>query len=108
MPGHNLTEWNSIGIEVEGGLLIEYVHIKPGSSLVSVGDSVTRGQEICKSGKIGFSPEPHIHIEAHQAANPQGPSVRIQLVGADGNGYVPVAGSFYTPAGVVETCVPAT
>lgn len=98
---NNLTKWNSIGIKTGDGVIVEYVHIAPGSALVREGDSVKRGQPICTTGKIGFAPEPHVHIEAHLASDPQGPSVRIELVGANGVGYVPSAGLYYCSEGLV-------
>ena len=74
----NLFRWNSLTLRVEaahaGGapLWVEYVHIARASAVVGVGDRVTRGQLLCRSGCVGFSPRPHLHLqaarEAHHAA----------------------------------------
>ena len=32
---------------------MDYVHIRPGSALVSVGEIVTAGQALCHSGSVG-------------------------------------------------------
>jgi murein DD-endopeptidase MepM/ murein hydrolase activator NlpD len=113
----NLCEWNSIAIAVEGGLSVEYVHIKPGSAAVAVGDTVVAGDVLALSGKIGFAPEPHVHIEVHTIDDLRGPSVQVRLQpaaggggggGGDGDGgareavdapYLPVAGKWYGPGG---------
>jgi|EP01047_Picozoa_sp_COSAG01_P042728 hypothetical protein len=36
-----------------GGVVVDYVHIRPGSALVSVGEIVTAGQALCHSGSVG-------------------------------------------------------
>ncbi len=74
----NLFRWNSLTIRVDavhaGGapLWVEYVHIARASAVVGVGDRVSRGQLLCRSGCVGFSPRPHLHLqaarEAHDAA----------------------------------------
>eukprot|EP00040_Diaphanoeca_grandis_P025366 m.140429 g.140429 ORF g.140429 m.140429 type:complete len:385 (-) comp30113_c0_seq1:86-1240(-) len=95
----NLTEWNSVSIEISGSILIEYVHISPHTCSLKVGDSVKAGQELCKSGNVGFTPEAHVHIEAHNSKDPKGPSVKIELVDSSGKAYVPEAGKIYSKEG---------
>eukprot|EP00037_Helgoeca_nana_P015527 m.145184 g.145184 ORF g.145184 m.145184 type:complete len:362 (-) comp23057_c0_seq6:165-1250(-) len=97
----NLTEWNSISLKVDSGVVIDFLHLNPQSARVEVGQRVRAGQVLCESGATGFAPEPHVHIEAHAATDRDGPSVLIELVDADGNGYVPVAGEWYARSGRV-------
>eukprot|EP00965_Chrysotila_dentata_P237631 6202025-Pleurochrysis_carterae.AAC.3 len=59
-----LFHWNSLTLLLaDGHTTVEYVHIRPGSSRVSVGDKVVKGQVICESADAGFCPTPHLHIE---------------------------------------------
>ena len=111
----NLYAWNSVMIrcDVDGGdLIVEYVHIKKDSAVVKVGDKVRRGQKVCESGEVGFSPEPHLHFTAFRTRDADAATcrVRFQAVGAQaGDGgpgeentsepYVPVAGKYYDARG---------
>ena len=79
-PAGNLSTWNSLALEVPSlGVVVEYVHIQPGSALVKVGDAVVAGQALCLSGGVGFAPEPHLHIEVHSPDDMRGPSLRFEL-----------------------------
>ena len=49
------------------------------------------GQVLCESGDIGFSPEPHLHVELHSSEDPEGPSLPFSF-----NGVIPVAGCWYS------------
>jgi murein DD-endopeptidase MepM/ murein hydrolase activator NlpD len=121
----NLAKWNSISLAVdnkpdhqyptgsgedkaaEGELpapstfTVEYVHIAPNSAMVAVGDRVRAGQVLCSTGRIGFAPEPHLHLEIHRTDDLKGPSVRFELASARGKGspYMPMAGGKYGPDG---------
>ena len=104
----NLCRWNSISLRCADGVVLDYVHIKPHSAVVRVGERVVAGQQLCLTGDVGFSPEPHVHIEAHMATDLRGPSVPIHFVGRRGGAgpdaapptpYIPVAGRWYGPAG---------
>ena len=107
----NLYRWNAVGVTTSAGVTILYVHIQPGSALVQKGDSVSAGQSICRSGSIGFSPEPHVHIEAHRTDEDGnasgGPSVPLFLLtqrrsdGALPVPYIPEAGRYYDASGEV-------
>ena len=63
-----------------------------------VGDRVKAGQVLASSGSVGFSPEPHLHLEVHSLEDMRGPSLRFELSDAAGNRYTPVAGGVYPPA----------
>jgi murein DD-endopeptidase MepM/ murein hydrolase activator NlpD len=55
------------------GYITIYGHLS--SSLVNVGQKVTRGKEIALSGNSGLSTGPHLHYEIHhdgEALNPDG------------------------------------
>jgi len=75
----NLFRWNSVMLKVDtkendegGDLYVEYVHVAAKSAIVAVGDVVRRGQKICESGSVGFSPEPHLHFTAFRSRDPRG------------------------------------
>ncbi|WP_425343098.1 peptidoglycan DD-metalloendopeptidase family protein [Nocardia wallacei] len=46
-----------------------YGHMDPGGVLVSVGQQVTAGQPIARSGNSGQSTGPHLHFEVHNSAD---------------------------------------
>jgi cell wall-associated NlpC family hydrolase len=46
-----------------------YGHLDPGGVLVKVGDQVTAGQTIARSGNSGQSTGPHLHFEVHDSAD---------------------------------------
>eukprot|EP00593_Proboscia_inermis_P009625 CAMPEP_0171315334 /NCGR_PEP_ID=MMETSP0816-20121228/62721_1 /TAXON_ID=420281 /ORGANISM="Proboscia inermis, Strain CCAP1064/1" /LENGTH=420 /DNA_ID=CAMNT_0011805725 /DNA_START=53 /DNA_END=1312 /DNA_ORIENTATION=- len=95
----NLFEWNSIMIHIDDlsqeqssikssdenevtetkSIFVEYVHIQAGSAKVAVGDVVTKGQIICNSGSVGFSPEPHLHFAAYRSCDDDAPTVQIMF-----------------------------
>jgi len=55
------------------------VHVAARSAVVAVGDRVRRGQKICESGSVGFSPEPHLHFTAFRSRDPAAPTVRVRF-----------------------------
>jgi hypothetical protein len=54
---------NYIGITHSGKLQTYYGHLRKGSVLVKVGDSVIAGQKIAQVGSSGNSSDPHLHFE---------------------------------------------
>lgn len=91
----NLTSWNSVSIKVcEGEYIVDYVHIAPKSATVKVGDVVKAGDLLCQSGSVGFSPEPHLHLEVHRADDPQGPSVKFEISTDSPKGVASACGDF--------------
>ena len=142
----NLFRWNSVTLKVEtrrdaddendekpngpngGDLYVEYVHVAARSACVAGGERVRRGQKICASGSVGFSPEPHLHFTAFRSRDPAAPTVRVRFAAEprrrrresegtadaasaksanassdasseDGATFLPVAGRWYDAAG---------
>ena len=107
----NLFHWNSIMIradETPSGnspsepLYIEYVHIQSKSCVVQSGEHVTRGQLLCKSGSVGFSPIPHLHLGAYRSGEDGASSVRVKFKCVDKRdevSFLPVAGGWYCETG---------
>lgn len=54
---------NGITIKHSDGTYAHYWHLQYNGALVSVGDTVRRGQHIGLSGSTGFSAFPHLHFE---------------------------------------------
>lgn len=98
----HLFQWNGITLQTDDGLLVEYVHIDTNSATVQVGDRVKAGDVICKSGSIGFSPEPHLHLEVHRLEDPIGPDVYYAFRAPNGETFFPVAGQRYNSNGLVN------
>ncbi|MFO0920135.1 MAG: M23 family metallopeptidase [Candidatus Saccharimonadales bacterium] len=53
---------NYIMIKHEGKLFSVLGHLKQNSIVVSVGDTVKRGQKIAKCGNSGYTTDPHLHF----------------------------------------------
>jgi len=113
----NLAKWNSVSVHLDCGLVVDYLHTLPGSATVCVGDTVRAGQVLCRSGDIGFAPEPHLHVELHSISDVEGPSLPLlfgRVVSAsvveedsshsDLHAFVPLAGRWYSQDG--ETAAP--
>lgn len=102
-----LSEWNDLTIQLDCGLLVDYVHTSAATAFVKPGDRVEPGQPLCKSGDIGFAPEPHLHIELHRASDPEGPSVPLRFgAGLTGStAFLPEAGRWYSIGGETAPAV---
>lgn len=117
IAARNMFHWNSIMIRADDGneedtsqstpnpLYVEYVHIQSNSCVVRVGDRVHKGQLICKSGSVGFSPEPHLHLAAYRRNDNNAATVRVQFeqLGVDGSkkgSFLPRAGGWYNKSGL--------
>ncbi len=61
---------NRVIIDHENGEFSILAHFKEGSIIVSVGDTVVKGQELGKAGNSGNSSEPHLHYHLQTTANP--------------------------------------
>ena len=96
------------------------MHIARGSCLARVGEHVAEGQVICSSGDVGFCPEPHLHIELHEAVAPaaeggeaqeqeqqRAPSIPLAFVAADtAEVFSPRAGQWYSARGLCRAHCP--
>jgi murein DD-endopeptidase MepM/ murein hydrolase activator NlpD len=54
---------NTIALDLGHGQFAHYMHLKPGSLRVKVGQRVRRGEAIALVGSSGSSFEPHLHFE---------------------------------------------
>jgi murein DD-endopeptidase MepM/ murein hydrolase activator NlpD len=65
----NISKFNYVWIEHDGGYRSVYVHLKQGFLsfvAVKVGDRVKAGQLIGLTGNSGWSTGPHLHVEVHK------------------------------------------
>jgi murein DD-endopeptidase MepM/ murein hydrolase activator NlpD len=68
----NISKFNYVWIEHDGGYRSAYLHLKQGftgSINIKVGDRVRGGQLIGFSGNSGWSSGPHLHVEVHRYEN---------------------------------------
>jgi len=111
----NMFQWNSIMIRVEdesvdatyNPLYVEFVHIQTKSCVVQVDDKVKKGQLICRSGSIGFSPEPHLHLAAYRSNGDDAATVRVRF-DATAEPFLPQTGGWYNQNGLVSNYTPST
>ena len=61
-----LSEANLVAIEHRDGTYAKYGHLTRNGALVAVGDVVSRGQPIARSGNSGLSRGPHLHFSVKQ------------------------------------------
>ena len=112
----NMFYWNSIMLRVDDDqspLFVELVHIQTKSCVVKCGERVRRGQYLCRSGSVGFSPEPHVHMAAYLSAENAAATVRFRFkrragrasgeeTGESCRAFVARAGGWYTSSGLVS------
>lgn len=91
----NLFRWNSVMLCLNDGVHVEYVHIRPNSCLLKVGDTVRAGDKLCETGDVGFCPTPHLHLQMHKSAAKNAPTIPFALRDAQGKAVIPVAGEWY-------------
>ncbi|MCZ2826237.1 MULTISPECIES: M23 family metallopeptidase [unclassified Modestobacter] len=62
---------NHVVLELEpGGAHVVLAHLREGSLQVRPGDLVTAGQQLAECGNSGNSTQPHVHVQAMDAADP--------------------------------------
>jgi len=90
--GIGLYPGNQIVIRHDDGSTALYAHLEQGGSLVSVGDLVTQGQVIGRSGTTGRSLYPHLHFQVEESQQ----SVPTTFADVEDDLGIPRPGSFYT------------
>jgi hypothetical protein len=75
-PAGSLQNWgNAVRLRHAGGFTSWYFHLQANSVLVNVGDQVTQGQPIARSGNTGRSSGPHLHFQVQADSIDWGQSV---------------------------------
>ena len=83
----NMSDGNYISIQHYDGSVAHYWHLIKDGVLITVGDTITKGQIIGLSGNTGYSAFPHLHFE---------------VIGYDGTGaYKQLPTRFYTNKGTI-------
>lgn len=57
------SEYNYVYLLHKDGSVARYIHLKPGSIVVRVGETVLTGQKLSRSGNTGNSSGPHLHFD---------------------------------------------
>jgi len=83
---HESGQHNHIMIRHEDGTVAFYAHLKQGSTLVKVGDSVSQGQPTAASGNSGNTQGlPHLHFGVYESWPPvEGFDVPVNFRNAEG------------------------
>ncbi len=84
-----LDKANVIKILHDDGSYAVYAHILQGSSLVSPGDKVERGDRIARSGSAGFSTGPHLHFVLRRNSGMKTISFPFSFVNNNGRSFTP-------------------
>ncbi|MFT6310291.1 MAG: murein DD-endopeptidase MepM/ murein hydrolase activator NlpD [Porticoccus sp.] len=92
-----LNKANRVEVLHDDGSYAVYAHLLQGTVSVNIGDSVTVGAELGKSGSSGFSTGPHLHFVIHKNIDFKTVSVPFQFSDNNGNPYTPTAGYYIQP-----------
>jgi len=90
---------NRVVVDHGDGTSALYLHLTQNGALVNVGDVVTQGQVIAKSGSSGCSTGAHLHFQVMNAGTYgswYNQSIAVKFCDVSSNNGVPVSGSSYT------------
>lgn len=90
---------NRLVIDHGDGTSASYIHLTKDGVLVNVGDYVTQGQLVAKSGQTGCSTGPHLHLMVMNSENYgswYNQSIPISFCDVTSNGGVPVTSTYYS------------
>ena len=97
---------NLVAVAHPDGTMASYGHLQPGI-LVSVGDSVARGQRLGLSGSTGFSGIPHLHFHVgKRLMGGMDRTIEVRLQDGEGGELDVVEGQWYGASEEVATAGP--
>lgn len=70
---------NVVGMEHEDGTYAEYLHLGVGKISVKVGDKITAGQKIARTGLSGYMSEPHLHFNVFRMEKDKAISIPFEF-----------------------------
>lgn len=92
-----LDKANRVEVLHDDGTYATYAHLSHSSVNVDIGDRVTIGTELGKSGSSGFSTGPHLHFVIRKNSAFNTISVPFQFSDSNGNPYTPITGVSILP-----------
>lgn len=89
---------NVVTVLHDDNTLADYVHLRPGGSLVKVGQMVRRGDPLGYSGNTGYTSAPHLHFHVYKPLDTTGKWAALRVVyrALEGEGVEPIEGQSYT------------
>ncbi|MGQ0827336.1 MAG: peptidoglycan DD-metalloendopeptidase family protein, partial [Bacteroidota bacterium] len=106
----NCNDVNRVVVDHGDGTSALYLHLTQNGALVNVGDKVTQGQIIAKSGSSGCSTGAHLHFQVMNAGTYgswYNQSIAVKFCDVSTNNGVPVSGSSYTASPCGSTPPPS-
>lgn len=89
---------NNIVIQHPDGSRSGYWHLQFNGALVSVGDTIQKGQVIALSGKTGYTATPHLHFLVWRSSGGQWQQIATRFQTADGVKYLRGWKKYQSPA----------